>query len=122
MGGVNYGWNITEGLTCYNAVTCNQTGLQPPILDFQHVGGACSITGGYVYRGSAIPEIAGHYFYSDFCAGWLRSVRYEGGVAVDQKDWQLTFPLKNVASFGQDFAGELYAISANSIYKIVRGP
>jgi glucose/arabinose dehydrogenase len=64
--GVNYGWNVMEGASCYNATTCTQTGFTPPILDYGHTGGACSITGGYVYRGSAIPCIRGHYFYTDY--------------------------------------------------------
>src|SRR6185503_8586375 len=116
--GVNYGWNTMEGASCYNAATCNQTGLQLPIIDYGH-NGPCSITGGYVYRGSAIPAIRGHYFYSDFCAGFLKSFLYENGVAVDQKDWGLTTP--SVTSFGVDFGGELYLISGNTISKIVRG-
>ena len=117
-GGVNYGWSVMEGASCYNASTCNQTGFELPILDYGHNPG-CSITGGYVYRGSAVPEIRGHYFYSDYCAGFLRSFRYENGVAVDQKDWALT--MGNVASFGVDFAGELYVLSGNSILRIVQG-
>ena len=118
QGGINYGWNIMEGASCYNAATCNQTGLQLPIIDYGH-NGPCSITGGYVYRGSAIPAIRGHYFYSDFCAGFLKSFRYENGVAVDQKDWGLTTP--SVTSFGVDFGGELYMISGNNIFKISQG-
>ena len=118
-GGLNYGWNVWEGLSCYNASTCSATGFQPPILDFGH-GPACSVTGGYVYRGSAIPAIRGHYFYSDFCAGFLRSFRYENGAAVDQKDWGLT--KSAVTSFGVDFAGELYMISGNSIVKVAPVP
>lgn len=102
--GLNYGWNVWEGLSCYNAATCSPTGFEPPIIDYGH-GPACSITGGYVYRGNDIPAIRGHYFYSDFCAGFLRSFRYENGAAVDQKDWGL--PSSNVVSFGKDFDGEL---------------
>lgn len=49
--------------------------------------GTCSITGGVVYRGSAIPELDGHYFYSDYCGGWLRSFRYVEGQAIDLRDW-----------------------------------
>ena len=113
--GVNFGWNIWEGFSCYNASTCSPTGFEPPIIDYGH-GPACSITGGYVYRGSAIPAIRGHYFYSDYCAGFLRSFRYENGVAVDQKDWGLTTSF--VESFGVDFAGELYMISGDNIVKI----
>jgi glucose/arabinose dehydrogenase len=117
--GLNYGWNVREGLSCYNATSCSSTGFTPPIIDYDH-GPACSITGGYVYRGSAIPAIRGHYFYSDFCAGFLRSFRYENGVAVDQKDWGLTTP--SVESFGKDFAGELYMITGNTIVKIAPTP
>ncbi len=118
--GVNYGWNVMEGASCYNATTCTQTGFTPPVLDYAtHVNGTCSITGGYVYRGSAIPAIRGHYFYSDYCAGFLRSFRYENGAAVDQKDWGLTMSL--VTSFGVDAAGELYVFSGNSILKIAQG-
>ena len=119
QGGVNYGWSIMEGLSCYNAASCTQTGLTLPVIDYTHANGACSVTGGYVYRGSAIPGIRCHYFYSDYCAGFLRSFRYENGAAVDQKDWGLT--LGNVPSFGVDFAGELYVISGNSILKVAAG-
>jgi len=118
-GGVNYGWNVMEGASCYNASTCTQTGFELPIIDYGHTGGACSITGGYVYRGSAIPGILGHYFYSDYCAGFLKSFRYSNGAAVDQKDWGLTTGA--VTSFGTDFAGELYVLSGNSVLKIAQG-
>lgn len=117
--GLNYGWNVMEGSICYNATTCNQTGLTPPILDYSHANGACSITGGYVYRGSAITAIRGHYFYSDYCAGFLKSFRYQNGAAVDQKDWGIT--MNAVSSFGVDFAGELYVISGNNILKVAQG-
>jgi uncharacterized protein YjdB len=121
QGGVNYGWNTMEGFSCFNVSPCNLPGLQLPILDYPHSGGACSITGGYVYRGSAMPAIQGHYFYSDFCAAFIRSLRYQNGVAVDQKDWGIAFPSGQITSFGQDAAGELYVISANSIFKLVPG-
>jgi glucose/arabinose dehydrogenase len=117
--GVNYGWSIMEGTICYSAATCIQTGLTLPVLDYPHTGGACSITGGYVYRGSAIPGIRGHYFYSDYCAGFVKSFRYENGAAVDQRDWGI--PTNLVSSFGVDFAGELYVISGNSILKVAQG-
>jgi glucose/arabinose dehydrogenase len=117
-GGVNYGWNIMEGASCYNASSCNQTGLQLPVIDYDH-NGPCSITGGYVYRGAAIQGLQGHYLYSDYCAGFLKSFRYDNGVAMDQKDWGLTS--SSVTSFGKDFAGELYMISGNTVLKIVQG-
>jgi len=117
-GGLNYGWNIMEGASCYNASSCSQTGLTLPVIDYGH-NGPCSITGGYVYRGTAIPGIRGHYFYSDYCAGFLKSFRYENGAAVDQKDWGLTNDF--VTSFGLDFAGEMYMMSGNSILKLNPG-
>ena len=117
-GGLNYGWNIMEGAICYNASTCNQTGLTLPVIDYGH-NGPCSITGGYVYHGTAIQGLQGHYLYSDYCAGFLKSFRYENGVAVDQKDWGLTS--SSVTSFGKDFGGELYMMSGDRILKISPG-
>jgi glucose/arabinose dehydrogenase len=117
---VNYGWSVMEGSSCYGTATCTQMGLTLPVIDYAtHVSGTCAITGGYVYRGSAIPDIRGHYFYSDYCAGFLRSLRYSNGVAVDQKDWGLT--MSSVASFGVDIAGELYVMSGNSVLKVAQG-
>lgn len=118
-GGLNYGWNTMEGASCYSPSSgCNQTGLEQPIIDYGH-GPACSITGGYVYRGNDIPEVRGHYFYSDYCAGFLKSFRYSNGAAVDQKDWGLTN--SSVTSFGVDFAGELYMMSGNTILRLAKG-
>jgi glucose/arabinose dehydrogenase len=118
--GVNYGWNIMEGFSCYGAIACNRTGLTLPVIDYVNPTEGCSVTGGYVYRGSAIPGIVGHYFYSDYCSKFLRSFRYSNGVAVDRIDWGVTAP-GNVASFGVDFAGELYLLSGNSILKLAPG-
>jgi len=119
--GVNYGWRIMEGSQCYNAVQCTQTGLTLPVLDYTHADG-CSITGGYVYRGSAIPGIVGHYFYSDYCSGWLRSFRLGAGAATEQHDWGLS--LGNVQSFGEDSAGELYILTSTGgqVLRIVSAP
>jgi glucose/arabinose dehydrogenase len=117
-GGLNYGWNITEGFSCYNAGTCSKTGLTDPVLDYPHTDG-CSITGGYVYRGAALPRVQGHYFYSDYCSGFLKSFKYSNGAVTEPTDWAITS--SNVTSFGQDFSGEIYLISGNTIYKIVAG-
>lgn len=117
--GLNYGWNIMEGFSCYSPASgCNQTGLEQPLIDYPHSQG-CSITGGYVYRGSDIPDMRGHYFYSDYCTGFLKSLRYSNGTAVDQKDWGLTN--SSVTSFGVDFAGELYMMSGDTILKLAHG-
>lgn len=117
--GVNYGWNIMEGTECYNASSCDRSGLTLPVLDYTH-GDGCSVTGGYVYRGSAIPDLAGTYFYSDYCGGWVRSFRYTGGQVTDQGSWSSLAPGGGVPSFGEDGAGELYVLTAaGGVYRIV---
>ena len=112
-----------EGTQCYNPSSgCNQAGLTLPIVDYDHgQNGGCSITGGFaVSSGAAIPEVRGHYFYSDYCSGWLRSFRLSDGVAVDQRDWALR-DIGNVTSFGLNGAGELYVLSANGrVYRVVK--
>lgn len=119
--GLNFGWSIMEGLDCFVESSCNQEGLELPVLSYSHSDG-CSITGGFVYRGAAIPALQGHYFYSDFCQGWVRSFRLESGSAVDQFQWPTLAPGGNVPSFGRDAAGELYVMStAGMVFKIVPG-
>ena len=61
LAGVNYCWNTMEGPACFNAASCNMSGL--PVTEYDHGQGRCSVTGGYVYRGSLLPEIVGHYFF-----------------------------------------------------------
>jgi glucose/arabinose dehydrogenase len=117
-GGLNYGWNIMEGAHCFNGSSCNTSGLVLPVLEYGHQQG-CSITGGYVYRGNAIPAIQGHYFYSDFCAGFLRSFVYANGITTDPREWDVG-NLGNVVSFGEDASGELYILSQNgNVYRLV---
>lgn len=118
-GGYNFGWNIMEGSLCYDATSCNQAGLTLPVQEYDH-GNGCSVTGGYVYRGSAIAELTGHYLYSDFCRGFLRSFRYTGQGVTQRVDW-LIAGAGNVQSFGRGGDGELYLIaSSGNIFRIVR--
>jgi glucose/arabinose dehydrogenase len=125
--GLNFGWNRFEGSQCFNAALgCDDTGLTPPLVEYAHPAGpggfcAASVTGGYVYRGAAIPELAGTYFYSDFCVSWVRSFRYENGAAVDEFEWdELRPPGGNVVAFGEDAAGELYLLTMQGqVYRIV---
>jgi glucose/arabinose dehydrogenase len=120
VAGRNYGWRVMEGTQCYNPSSgCNQVGLTLPILDYDH-GQGCSITGGFVYRGAAIPEVQGNYFYSDYCSGWLRSFRLSGAAAVDRRDWPIG-TIGNVTSFGIDGASELYVLASNGrVYRLVK--
>ena len=118
--GVNYGWRIMEGSHCYEAALCNGVGLRVPVLEYSHAGTSCSITGGFVYRGAAIPELTGHYLYSDYCAGFLRSFRLSGDQALDQRTWSIG-TIGNILSFGRDAAGEIYMLSSNGrVYRVVR--
>jgi glucose/arabinose dehydrogenase len=118
-GGLNHGWNTMEGQHCFEPQNCDTEGLVIPQLEYGHSEGACSITGGYVYRGDAIPTIRGRYFYSDFCAGFLRSFRFSDGAAGDEREWDVG-DLGNVVSFGEDADGELYMLSgAGNVYRLI---
>ncbi|KAB8063121.1 PQQ-dependent sugar dehydrogenase [Janthinobacterium violaceinigrum] len=119
--GNNYGWNVMEGAHCYNSSSCSQAGLVLPAIEYGHdAAGGCSITGGYVYRGTALPELAGQYLYSDYCSGWLKSFSYGNGTASAVTDWGIT-NVGNILSFGQDAQNELYMLSGTGkVYRIVR--
>jgi glucose/arabinose dehydrogenase len=123
QGGLNYGWNLMEGSLCFSAASCSSAGLVLPAFEYDHgennVNG-CAIIGGYVYRGQAIPELAGRYFYSDFCGGYLKSFLPGPGGVAEQVDWQVGRP-DAIVSFGRDANGELYLLAAGgNIYRIVR--
>jgi glucose/arabinose dehydrogenase len=121
----NLGWNIMEGLHCFDTEDCDQKGdLTPATFEYSHQVG-CSITGGFVYRGKAIPELDGVYFYADYCTGVLRSFRWKNGAVSDHWDWKpIVDPdstLATLSSFGEDNDGELYLLSLDGvIYKFVR--
>ena len=117
--GVNYGWSRMEGRHCFGGEPCDQAGLTLPVLEYEHSNG-CSVIGGYVYRGAAIPALQGSYFYADYCLGWVRSFRMEGGMAVEETDWPALRPGGRVTSFGEDAAGELYLLTEQGgVFKIV---
>jgi len=119
-GGLNFGWNLMEATHCYGGSGCSTQGLTQPVLEYSHADG-CSITGGYVYRGSAIPGLRGHYFYSDYCNGWLRSFRWDGAQAADRREWDVG-SIGNVSSFGEDSAHELYVTSTSGkLYRFAPG-
>lgn len=110
-GGLNYGWNITEGSLCFEPQSgCDTAGLVSPVLDYPNNATQCSVTGGHVYRGEALPGLRGHYFHGDFCRGTVRSFRLtNGGEVVDERDWDLG-TLGSITSFGEDSDGELYVV------------
>ena len=120
--GLNYGWRLMEGFLCFNpSNNCNSGGLTLPVLDYPHFSGACSVTGGYVYRGFVSPALQGTYFYADYCAGFVRSFRYQNGQPTEQMEWPLLSPPGNfVTSFGEDAVGELYVMTqGGGLFKFI---
>jgi len=120
--GYNFGWPITEGLHCFSPRSdCDVDGITLPVVEIAHDdAGACAVTGGVVYRGAAIPELEGHYLYSDYCGGWLRSFRFEGSGAVEHRDWTEDVGVPGrVVSFGVDHTGEIYVLTTDAILRIV---
>ena len=120
--GANLGWNIMEGEVCFSpARNCNQEGLTLPVHVYGHDDG-CSITGGFVYRGSAIPELQGRYLFADYCQGQLQSLVYADGAVSEVTNWteQGIDRLDAVTSFGRDSSGELYVTTGEGqLFKIV---
>jgi hypothetical protein len=117
-GGANLGWAYREGSSCFSSPECEETETVLPVAEYGHSDG-CSVTGGYVYRGGAIPELSGTYFYSDWCTGWIRSFRYENGTAVDLAEWPELDP-GQVTTFGTDGFGELYIGTwSGQVWKLV---
>ncbi len=119
----NFGWNIAEGRHCFKPSNCRTDGLIPPILEYGHDQG-CSITGGFVYHGHALPALAGAYFYADYCTAIVRSLRLDGAGGVrDSWEWRPALDpdshLANLSSFGEDARGELYLVSLEGgIYRL----
>ena len=115
--GTNFGWPVTEGEACWIPETgCDSSGVTFPELLYDHTPPNCSVTGGYVYRGSAIPELWGHYFYADWCAQWIRTFRYEAGEVTEEQDWADDIgPVGSITSFGVDDDGEMYITTSEGL-------
>jgi glucose/arabinose dehydrogenase len=113
--GLNFGWPIMEGTTCFESEGCDSGTFVAPIVEYGHAEG-CSVTGGYVYRGSAIPGLEGEYFYSDFCSGFLRSTNSTGSVTP----WTgQSGGVAQVSGFGIGGDGEIYVVShGGSLFRI----
>jgi glucose/arabinose dehydrogenase len=112
VGALNYGWNSFEGDHCYDTDDgCDRTDKVFPAIEYSHSYG-CSITGGYVYRGSELPDLAGHYFYADYCAGDLLSFKYEAGLVGSEKNWTSDLgKIGRVTSFAVDSSNRLYILN-----------
>jgi hypothetical protein len=125
-GGLNYGWKCMEGLVCsgLGGCTCGDPTLVAPIQEYPHTTG-CTVVGGYVYRGTKIPDFVGHYLYADYCNGTIWSFTYNGtvqnfAIRTSELDPVGSLAIQNPTSFGQDAEGELYICDFNGgeIYRI----
>ena len=107
-GGRNYGWRTMEGRHCYDATTCNKSGKTLPITEYSHGSGRCSITGGFVYRGTTQAALVGHYVFADFCTGRIWTILNTGG---NGDHVLLADTGEMITSFGESDDGELYAVT-----------
>ena len=120
-GGANYGWSIEEGSTCHATTNCppgayppcGDAGYTRPVHDYAH-GLRCSITGGFVYRGTRVPQLFGRYLFADWCSGEIQSFRHMNGQALDLQDHTAEFgggtTIARPVSFVEDGSGELMII------------
>ena len=118
IGGENYGWRKMEGFHCYNPSTnCTDPSFTMPILEYSHAQGACSITGGYRYRGTQIPSLKGAYLYGDYCTGSIWTATQTNGVWTSKTLFTTTI---KISSFGEDVSGELYVmdVAKGFVYRI----
>jgi glucose/arabinose dehydrogenase len=119
--GLNWGWKVMEGRHCYSPSSgCNTAGKTLPPVEYDHGGGRCAVTGGYVYRGTAISSLVGAYVFGDYCSGeiWFTTAT---STAIAAKTLLLDTGLL-ISSFGEDQAGELYVCDLNgAVYKVVPG-
>ena len=118
-GGENYGWNRMEGLHCYTA-GCSTDGITLPIAEYPHVEAACSITGGFRYRGSLSPGMRGTYVYGDYCNGRIWGLEWNGTAWTSRLLLASGF---TITTFGEDEAGELYIANGGggAIYRVEGG-
>ncbi|ASK28644.1 cadherin [Chryseobacterium sp. T16E-39] len=117
--GINYGWRCYEGNTAYNTNGCASSSTMTfPVAVYNHSGGRCSITGGYVYRGNLYPALQGKYFFADYCSDQIGILSPDNSIT-----WSTAYPGNGFSSFGQDNQKGLYVAAVNSgkIYKITSG-
>ena len=120
----NYGWNVAEANHCFPpGAQCSMDGITPAVAEYPHSQG-CSVAGGYVYRGSAIPNLVGTYFYGDYCSNRIWTLVWKDGALVSgptdvSADLETSATLQAIASFGEDTAGEIYVVDlGGAIYRI----
>lgn len=114
--GLNYGWNVMEGFHCFRDSDCVQEGLELPVAEYGR-GGGCSVTGGYVYRGTRLTSLYGAYIYADYCSGRIWALRHDGTRVTEHMEI-VDAPFR-IPAFGEDRSGEVYILSfGGSIYRL----
>lgn len=116
--GLNYGWNEMEGSRCYEGTDCEPSDMVLPVTEYEHDLG-CSVTGGFVYRADDFAELAGGYFFADYCSGNIWAIDAAARAGVEPT--LLLSTERALSSFGQDEAGELYVtdIGAGELLRVV---
>lgn len=121
-GGENYGWKVMEGTLCFSTASCpgttppcNSSALTLPILEYQNAGANCSVIGGYVYRGTGVPQLSGHYVFGDLCSGQIWAAKPDG--AGVWRVWRAGSVAQNLIAFGEDRRGELYVATSSALYR-----
>jgi len=117
--GLNYGWRCYEGNNAYNTAGCAaQSTMTFPVAVYNHSGGKCSITGGYVYRGTQYPSLQGKYFFADYCSTQIGILDSNNAIT-----WTTPYSGNNFSTFGEDYQKGLYVAAVNSgkIFKISTG-
>ncbi|MDR4954730.1 PQQ-dependent sugar dehydrogenase [Chryseobacterium sp. ES2] len=117
--GLNYGWRCYEGNNAYNTAGCAaQSTMTFPVAVYNHSGGKCSITGGYVYRGNQYPSLQGKYFFADYCSSQIGMLDTNNAIT-----WTTPYSGNNFSTFGEDYQKGLYVadLSNGKIFKISTG-
>ncbi|UHO36785.1 PQQ-dependent sugar dehydrogenase [Chryseobacterium capnotolerans] len=117
--GLNYGWRCYEGNSAYNTNGCAaQSTMTFPVAVYDHSGGKCSITGGYVYRGTQYPSLQGKYFFADYCSNQIGILNTDNSI-----NWTSAYSGNGFSTFGQDSQKELYVagVESGKIFKITTG-
>jgi len=117
--GANLGWVYREGTRPFRGIPPEGLTLVDPVSEYEHTGTNCSVTGGFVYRGTAIPALRGVYVYGDYCTAELRGLVVEDGREVADRSLGVSVAENSLSSFGEDLAGELYVLSTEgTVYRI----
>jgi hypothetical protein len=116
---MNFGWRVLEGRHCYIPSSgCSTAGTRLPLVEYAQGSTHCSVTGGYVYRGTLYPSLVGRYIFGDFCSGWIWNISATASSPA-------TLPAayqsgRSISSFGESYDGEVYVTDLNGAVLRIR--